>query len=203
MNNPTIHRQVEARIPTRYGTFQLMLYTSSHDRKEHMALIMGDVQDRENVIVRVHSECFTGDVLGSLRCDCGEQLERAMQIVSEAGRGVILYMRQEGRGIGLLDKLRAYNLQDEGLDTVEANLRLGHEPDERDYTVAALILRDLGIRSVNLITNNPRKINELRELGILVRQRMPIEVAPHPENLHYLRTKAKRMDHLLQFSSHY
>jgi len=203
MNNPTIHRQVEARIPTRYGTFQLMLYTSSHDRKEHMALIMGDVQDRENVIVRVHSECFTGDVLGSLRCDCGEQLERAMQIVSEAGRGVILYMRQEGRGIGLLDKLRAYNLQDEGLDTVEANLRLGHEPDERDYTVAALMLRDLGIRSVNLITNNPRKINELRELGILVRQRMPIEVAPHPENLHYLRTKAKRMDHLLQFSSHY
>lgn len=203
MNDPTIHRQVAARIPTRYGTFQLVLFTSSHDCKEHMALVMGDVEGGENVIVRVHSECFTGDVLGSLRCDCGEQLERAMQLVSDAGRGVILYMRQEGRGIGLLDKLRAYNLQDEGLDTVEANLRLGHQPDERDYTVAALMLKDLGIRSVNLITNNPRKINELRGLGVIVHQRMPIEVAPHPENLHYLRTKAKRMDHLLRLGSHY
>src|SRR5512141_1169978 len=177
MNNTTIHRQVAARIPTRYGTFQLMLFTSSVDRKEHMALIMGDVEGCDNVIVRV-------------RCDCGEQLDRAMQMVSDVGQGVILYMRQEGRGIGLLDKLRAYNLQDEGLDTVEANLRLGHQPDERDYTVAALMLKDLGIRSVNLITNNPRKINELRGLGVIVHQRMPIEVAPHPENLHYLRTKA-------------
>jgi GTP cyclohydrolase II len=203
MNDPTIHPQVAARLPTRYGTFQLVLFTNSHDRKEHMALIMGDVQNGENVIVRVHSECFTGDVLGSLRCDCGEQLERAMQIISDAGRGVILYLRQEGRGIGLLDKLRAYNLQDEGLDTVEANLRLGHQPDERDYTVAALMLKELGIRSVNLITNNPRKINELRSLGVVVRQRMPIEITPRPENLHYLRTKAKRMDHLLGPSSHY
>lgn len=203
MSNPTIHRQVETRIPTRYGTFQLILYTSSLDRKEHMALTLGEVRDGDNVIVRVHSECFTGDVLGSLRCDCGEQLERAMEMIAQAGRGVILYMRQEGRGIGLLDKLRAYNLQDEGLDTVEANLRLGHQPDERDYTVAALMLRDLGIRSVNLITNNPRKINELRELGIVVRQRMPIEMVPHPENLHYLRTKAKRMDHLLRLASHF
>jgi 3,4-dihydroxy 2-butanone 4-phosphate synthase/GTP cyclohydrolase II len=175
-----------------------MLFTSDLDDKEHMALIMGDVQDRENVIVRVHSECFTGDVLGSVRCDCGEQLERAMQMIAQAGRGVILYLRQEGRGIGLLDKLRAYNLQDEGLDTVEANIRLGHQPDERDYTVAALMLKDLRIRSVNLITNNPKKISELRGLGVLVQQRMPIEVPPRPENLHYLRTKAKRMDHLLQ-----
>jgi GTP cyclohydrolase II len=201
MNKPTVHRQVAARIPTRYGTFQLVLFTNSHDRKEHMALIMGDVKGRENVIVRVHSECFTGDVLGSLRCDCGEQLDRAMQIIAQAGQGVILYLRQEGRGIGLPDKLRAYNLQDEGLDTVEANLRLGHEPDERDYTVAALMLRDLDIRSVNLITNNPKKINELRGLGIAVGQRTPIEVPARPENLRYLRTKAKRMDHLLQFSS--
>jgi GTP cyclohydrolase II len=201
MNEQTVRRQVAARIPTRYGTFQLMLFTNSHDRKEHMALIMGDVRGRENVIVRVHSECFTGDVLGSLRCDCGEQLDRAMQMIAQAGQGVILYLRQEGRGIGLADKLRAYNLQDEGLDTVEANLRLGHQPDERDYTVAALMLRDLDIRSVNLITNNPKKINELRGLGIAVHQRTPIEVPARPENLRYLRTKAKRMDHLLQFSS--
>ena len=203
MDNPTVERQVSARIPTRYGTFQLILFTNTEDRKEHMALVMGEVQNRENVIVRVHSECFTGDVLGSERCDCGEQLDRAMYMISQAGAGVILYMRQEGRGIGLLDKLRAYNLQDEGFDTVEANLRLGHEADERDYTVAALMLKDLGIRSVSLITNNPRKIKELRSLGIVVRQRMPIEVAPRPENLHYLRTKAKRMDHLLQLGSRF
>ncbi len=198
MTNPTVHRQVAARIPTRYGTFQLLLFTNNYDHKEHMALVMGDVQDRENVIVRVHSECYTGDVLGSLRCDCGEQLDRAMQMVAKAGQGVILYLRQEGRGIGLLDKLRAYNLQDEGLDTVEANLELGHQADERDYTVAALMLKDLGVRSINLITNNPKKINELRGLGVLVQQRTPIEVPPRPENLHYLRTKAKRMDHLLR-----
>jgi GTP cyclohydrolase II len=203
MNEPTVHRQVAARIPTRYGTFQLLLFTNNHDRKEHMALVMGDVRDRENVIVRVHSECFTGDVLGSVRCDCGEQLDRAMQMVGKAAHGVVLYLRQEGRGIGLLEKLRAYNLQDEGLDTVEANLRLGHEPDERDYTVAALMLKDLGVRSVNLITNNPKKISELRGLGVLVHQRTPIEVPPRPENLRYLRTKAKRMDHLLQLGSRY
>ncbi len=198
MQQPSVHRQVAARIPTRHGTFQLMLFTNTYDHKEHMALIMGEVENRENVIVRVHSECFTGDVLGSLRCDCGEQLDRAMQMIAAAGQGVILYLRQEGRGIGLLDKLRAYNLQDEGLDTVEANLQLGHEPDERDYTIAALMLQDLGIRSVHLITNNPKKINELKDLGVVVRQRMPIEMPPRPENLHYLRTKAKRMDHLLR-----
>ncbi len=203
MKESTVDRQVAARIPTRYGTFQLVLFTNSHDQKEHMALVMGDVRGRENVNVRVHSECFTGDVLGSVRCDCGEQLDRAMQLIAQAGEGAILYLRQEGRGIGLLDKLRAYNLQDEGLDTVEANLRLGHQPDERDYTVAALMIRDLGIRSVNLITNNPKKIDDLRRLGIRVQQRTAIEVAPRPENLTYLSTKAKRMDHLLQLSSHY
>ena len=198
MNKPTVHREVAARIPTRHGTFQLMLFTTSNDNKEHMALIMGDVKDKDGVIVRVHSECFTGDVLGSLRCDCGEQLDRAMQLVAQAKQGVILYLRQEGRGIGLLDKLRAYNFQDEGLDTVEANLKLGHQPDERDYTVAALMLRDLGVRSINLITNNPKKISDLQELGVMVRQRTPIEMPPRPENVRYLRTKAKRMDHLLQ-----
>lgn len=202
MNDLIVHPEVTARIPTRFGTFQLALFTSSHDKKEHLALTMGKVRGEENVLVRVHSECFTGDVLGSVRCDCGEQLDRAMHIIAEARQGVILYLRQEGRGIGLLDKLRAYNLQDEGLDTVEANLRLGHQPDEREYTVAAHMLAELGVRSVNLITNNPRKIAELRDLGVSVRQRTPIEVPPRPENLGYLRTKAKRMDHLLQLATH-
>jgi GTP cyclohydrolase II len=198
MNQLTIHRQVAARIPTRYGTFQLLLFTSNFDNKEQLAFVMGDIRDKENVLLRVHSECFTGDVLGSVRCDCGEQLEHALQMIAQAKRGVVLYLRQEGRGIGLLDKLRAYNLQDEGLDTVEANLKLGHQPDERDYTLAALMIRDLGIRSVNLVTNNPKKISELRDLGIAVRQRTPIEVPPRPENINYLHTKARRMDHLLQ-----
>ncbi len=203
MNQLTIHRQVSARIPTRHGTFQLMLFTSNSDNKEHLAFVMGEIRDQENVLVRVHSECFTGDVLGSLRCDCGEQLDRALQLIAHARRGVVLYLRQEGRGIGLLDKLRAYNLQDEGLDTVEANLKLGHQPDERDYGVAALMIRDLGIRSVNLITNNPKKISELRGLGIAVRERIAIEVPPRPENFNYLHTKVKRMDHLLQLGGRF
>lgn len=192
-----VHR-VTSRIPTRYGTFQLMLFESLPDGKEHLALLMGNVMDSEAVAVRIHSECFTGDVLGSLRCDCGEQLERSIQLISDWGRGVILYLRQEGRGIGLRDKLRAYNLQDNGLDTVEANLRLGHQADERDYTAAALILRQLGLRSINLLTNNPAKIQELRRLGINVAQRTPLEVPARPENLGYLITKATRMDHLLK-----
>lgn len=198
MNQLTIHRQVTARIPIRYGTFQLMLFTSNFDDKEQLAFVMGDVRGKDNVLMRVHSECFTGDVLGSVRCDCGEQLDRALQMIAQAGRGAVLYLRQEGRGIGLLDKLRAYNLQDEGFDTVEANLKLGHQPDERDYTLAALMIRNLGIRSVNLVTNNPKKISELRGLGIVVRQRTPIEIPARPENIDYLHTKARRMDHILQ-----
>jgi GTP cyclohydrolase II len=190
-------REVAARIPTPAGTFQLYLYTNNYDEKEHLAIILGDVSGKEDVLLRIHSECFTGDVLGSLRCDCGEQLERAMQAIARAGRGVVLYLRQEGRGIGLLDKLRAYNLQDEGYDTVEANLRLGHQADERDYTAAALMIRDLGIKSINLLTNNPKKIKDLRDLGVPVHQRVPIEIPARPENLHYLRTKVLRMHHLL------
>jgi GTP cyclohydrolase II len=200
MDQLTINRRVAARIPTRYGTFQLILFTSNFDDKEQLAFVMGDIQDKDDVLLRVHSECFTGDVLGSVRCDCGEQLDHALQMIAQARRGVVLYLRQEGRGIGLLDKLRAYNLQDEGFDTVEANLKLGHQPDERDYTLAALMIRDLGIRSVNLVTNNPKKISELRGLGIVVRQRTPIEVPPRPENFDYLHTKARRMDHILQFA---
>jgi GTP cyclohydrolase II len=198
MTESTIEHRVTSRIPTRYGTFQLMLFQSLPDEKDHLALVMGDVRDREHVGVRIHSECFTGDVLGSLRCDCGEQLERSLQMISHWGRGAVLYLRQEGRGIGLLDKLRAYNLQDHGLDTVEANLRLGHQADERDYTVAALMIRELGIRSINLLTNNPAKINELRRLGIAIVKRTPVEIQPRPENVGYLTTKATRMDHLLR-----
>jgi len=203
MDQLTINRRVVARIPTRYGTFQLILFTSNFDDKEQLAFVMGDIRDKEDILLRVHSECFTGDVLGSVRCDCGEQLDRALQMIAHARRGVVLYLRQEGRGIGLLDKLRAYNLQDEGLDTVEANLKLGHQADERDYSLAALMIHDLGIRSVNLVTNNPKKISELRGLGITVRQRTPIEVPPRPENYDYLHTKARRMDHILLLTGQY
>ncbi len=198
MSELSVKCQVTARVPTSHGTFQLSLYHGSENAKDHMALVMGDVRGGEDVLLRVHSECLTGDVFGSLRCDCGEQLERSLQMIGRARRGALIYLRQEGRGIGLLDKLRAYNLQDGGLDTVEANLKLGHRADERDYQVAALIIRDLGIRSINLITNNPSKIRELRRLGIRIERRTSIEVEARPENASYLRTKMSRMDHLLQ-----
>ena len=190
--------RVGARIPTRHGQFQLILYENNHDSKQHLAFVLGSVRGAEDLLLRVHSECFTSDVLGSMRCDCGEQLERSLAMIGRAGRGALLYLRQEGRGIGLVDKLRAYNLQDSGLDTVEANLQLGHGVDERNYAPAALMIRDLGIRSINLITNNPTKIRELRRLGIEISDRTAIEIAPGPENLRYLRTKRFRMDHLLR-----
>src|SRR5574340_1267990 len=197
MKTLSVTREVGARIPTRHGEFQLSLYRSP-DRKEHLAMTLGAVRGQAGVLTRLHSECLTGDVLGSIRCDCGEQLERSLQLIGRAGCGVLLYLRQEGRGIGLRDKLRAYNLQDEGLDTVEANVRLGWGPDEREYDVAAHILRDLGVRSVNLITNNPSKIEGLRALGIPVIGRTAIQIPAHPENLGYLRTKLRRMHHLLE-----
>lgn len=193
----TVNREVCARIPTGEGEFQLCYYTSNQDDKNHLALIKGEVEGAADVLVRVHSECFTGDVLGSRRCDCGEQLQLAMHLIAEAGQGVIIYLRQEGRGIGLLDKLRAYNLQDEGYDTVDANLILGHQADERDYTVAACVLEDLGVRSVRLLTNNPAKIEALQRLGINVTARVPLQANAHKENMGYLRTKALRMNHLL------
>ena len=186
-----------ARIPTDEGEFVLCLYKNDRDEKEHMAFIMGDVYEKEEVLVRVHSECFTGDVLGSKRCDCGEQLALAKQIIAEEGTGILLYMRQEGRGIGLYDKLRAYNLQDEGYDTVDANLLLGHQEDERDYTIAAHILKDLGVKSIRLITNNPLKIESLKRLGVDVAGRMELEPTITPENERYLATKVERMNHLL------
>jgi GTP cyclohydrolase II len=196
MSEKLVNKLVCARIPTTEGEFQLCLYENPLDEKEHMALVMGEVAEMDNVLVRVHSECFTGDVLGSKRCDCGEQLARSMQMIAGEGSGVVIYLRQEGRGIGLLNKLKAYNLQDEGYDTVEANLLLGHQPDERDFTVAAHILRDLNILSIRLLTNNPEKIETLESLGINVRTRVRISPTVNPENHKYLKTKVERMNHL-------
>lgn len=197
MTQISIKRLTCARIPTSVGEFQLCYYSNTRDDKEHLALIVGDVAATENVLVRVHSECFTGDVLGSRRCDCGPQLQRAMQLIAAEGCGVILYLRQEGRGIGLLDKLRAYNLQDEGYDTVDANLMLGHQADARDYTIAALILRDLGVASLRLLTNNPAKIESLEAFGLTVTARVPLQTGINVENASYLQTKMERMRHLL------
>ncbi len=197
-----IERVVCARIPTPEGTFQLCLYDNNHDQKEHLALVVGDVRG-EDVLVRVHSECFTGDVLGSLRCDCGEQLHHSMAMIARENRGVVLYLRQEGRGIGLAEKLRAYNLQDDGYDTVDANLVLGHQADERQYDVAVAMLRDLGVQSVRLLTNNPVKIESLEQLGMPVVARVPIEIPANPENEQYLHTKAERMHHIIGMASHH
>jgi GTP cyclohydrolase II len=186
-----------ARLPTPEAEFRLCLFRDPKEDKEHLAIILGQVDGAEGVLVRVHSECFTGDVLGSLRCDCGDQLHQAIDRVAAEGAGVIVYLRQEGRGIGLHDKLRAYNLQDQGLDTVDANLALGHQADERDYTAAARILIQLGVRSVRLLTNNPEKLDALHTHGIPVVERMPLHAPTTPENAGYLRTKRLRMNHWL------
>lgn len=194
---PQVTRMTRTRIPTAYGEFQLCYYTNSLDNKEHLAFCMGDVTRGGPILARIHSECFTGDVLGSRRCDCGEQLDRALAMVAEAGVGVVLYMRQEGRGIGLLDKLRAYDLQDQGYDTVDANLMLGHGADERDYALAALMLQDLNVKAVRLLTNNPEKIRALETEGIAVTERIALAVPANEDNQGYLSTKAQRMDHYL------
>ena len=200
MSDKHVIRTTSARIPTRHGDFKLCTYTNSEDDKDHLALLLGDIESAENVLTRVHSECFTGDVLGSLRCDCGEQLDCAMQKIAKQGRGVIVYMRQEGRGIGLSKKIEAYNLQDEGHDTVDANILLGHLADEREYSLAALILNDLKIKSIRLLTNNPTKIEALEAEGIVVNERVEVEGTIHPQNAQYLMTKAKRMNHILSIN---
>jgi GTP cyclohydrolase II len=198
MNKPLIiQRRVSARVPTAAGEFQLVLYTNNQDNKEHLALVKGNVFQQHSVLARIHSECFTGDVFGSQRCDCGEQLQMAMERIDLAGQGVIVYLRQEGRGIGLLEKLRAYNLQDGGLDTIDANLALGHESDTRDYSMAVAILEDLGVQSVRLMTNNPDKIMDLERGGIAVTERIPLVTTVYKDNAAYLLTKAQRMNHLL------
>ena len=197
----TVEQMACARIPTDVGEFSLCLYHNNLDDKEHLALLYGDIAAGPPPLVRVHSECFTGDVLGSRRCDCGPQLAASMRLIAAEGRGALLYLRQEGRGIGLLEKLRAYNLQDIGYDTVEANLMLGHQPDLRDYRVAAEMLRDRGIIALRLLTNNPDKIAGLERCGLTVVERVPLETAVHAENAHYLDTKVRRMRHLLRVTS--
>lgn len=194
---PQVDDLVQTPIPTRHGEFILHYYNNTLDDKEHVALVRGRVDGAEHVPVRIHSECFTGDVLGSRRCDCGEQLDMALQMIDERGVGILIYLRQEGRGIGLLKKLQAYNLQDAGMDTVDANIHLGHLADEREYDIAALILGSLHVKSIELITNNPKKIEGLQKLGINVVKRIPIVVAAHNDNLDYLKTKAKKMAHML------
>lgn len=201
MLNLSATRAGSTRIPTKHGEFQLAFYRNSLDDKEHLAFYMGDLSGGEDILVRMHSECFTGDVLGSLRCDCGEQLDQSLQRIAEKGQGIVVYLRQEGRGIGLLQKIHAYNLQDAGHDTVDANLMLGHQADERDYTVAVRILEDLGVKSVRLITNNPIKINALESAGIKVNERVELDNFANPENSRYLLTKAERMEHLLTLNT--
>jgi 3,4-dihydroxy 2-butanone 4-phosphate synthase / GTP cyclohydrolase II len=191
-----IHKIAQVEMPTEYGTFKALAYESVIDNLCHIALVTGDPA-AENALVRVHSECLTGDVFGSKRCDCGQQLSKALKMISENKDGVLLYMRQEGRGIGLADKFRAYMLQDQGSDTVEANLELGYPPDLRDYGIGAQILVDLGIREMRLLTNNPRKIIGLEGYGLNIIERIPLEIAPNGVNLRYLKTKRDKLHHLL------
>ncbi len=193
-----VHRVAETKLPTKYGEFAAIAYKSDIDPDEHLALVLGDISTEEPVLVRVHSECLTGDVFGSLRCDCGEQVALAMQSIADEGRGVFLYMRQEGRGIGFHNKMRAYALQDKGLDTVEANLSLGFPSDLRDYGIGAQILADLGLHDIRLLTNNPKKVIGLEGYGLKVVETLPIIATPNPYNRDYLETKRKKLGHLLE-----
>ena len=194
-----VKRVATVHMPTKYGgDFTAIAYSNMVDQNVHIALVKGDITPEEKVLVRVHSECLTGDVFGSRRCDCGDQLHKAMEMIQKEGKGVVLYMRQEGRGIGLPNKLKAYELQDKGLDTVEANLQLGFKADLRDYGIGAQILVDLGIRKMRIITNNPKKIVGLEGYGLKIVERVSIETKPHEENILYLKTKKKKMGHLLE-----
>lgn len=192
-----VHKVAQTVLPTPYGEFQAIGFVNEIDNYEHVALVKGDVSTEEPVLVRVHSQCLTGDVFGSFRCDCGEQLRKAMELINQEGRGVILYLRQEGRGIGLANKLRAYELQDKGMDTVEANEHLGFEPDLRDYGVGAQMLVSLGVKKMRLMTNNPKKIKGLEGYGLEVVERVPLEIIPRRENERYLMTKCEKLGHIM------
>ena len=195
--NKLVHRAVESRLPTIYGEFRLIAYESFTDQQNHIAIIKGDVTTDEPVLVRVHSQCATGDTFASLRCDCGNQLASALTMIENEGRGVLIYLMPEGRGIGLINKLKAYNLQDEGFDTVEANEKLGFKADLRDYGIGAQILKDLGVRKMKLMTNNPKKVVGLEGYGLEIVERISLEMAPNPMNQGYLDTKRDKMGHMI------
>lgn len=192
-----VHQVVDANLPSKFGNFNIIIYKSNVDEKEHIALVKGNVKTKKPVLVRVHSECMTGDIFGSMRCDCREQLTKSMEMIEKEGSGVVLYMRQEGRGIGLVNKLKAYNLQEKGKDTVEANVELGFKADLRDYGIGAQILRDLGLTKIRLLTNNPKKIIGLNGYGLEVTERMPIEIKANDINKRYLKTKRDKLGHLI------
>lgn len=201
LNNLSVWVYSQTNLPTQYGNFKVFVFHNNVDDKEHLAIIKGDISDGENVLVRMHSECLTSEVLGSLKCDCREQLQQALQYISQKGRGIVLYLRQEGRGIGLGNKIRAYALQEQGYDTVQANHILGFPDDLRQYDIAAAILKELGVNSVKLLTNNPNKIKGLEQFGIEVNERIPLQITPNHYNRFYLMTKSQKSGHLIDFSA--